>query len=165
MVSNHLSDMLSKLSLDIENEDRLTFYLSILRRKGKTSCFISKTAGFILDIDAKKWIYLELKKIENDFYWGCNSCQNLKTFRIMTTLEDLEREYCIHAQAATMLWNVKELTMKYSEDPGNVEVMSEDPYYAIVHAGDVPAVIHFPRQTKSPNCSEHPGSHKAKKSR
>ena len=46
----------------------------------------------------------------------------------MTTLEDLEREYCIHAQAATMLWNVKELTMKYFEDPGNVEVMSEDPY-------------------------------------
>ena len=83
----------------------------------------------------------------------------------MTTLEDLEREYCIHAQAATMLWNVKELTMKYFEDPGNVEVMSEDPYYAIVHAGDVPAVIYFPRQTKSPNCSEHPGSHKAKKSR
>ena len=82
----------------------------------------------------------------------------------MTTLEDLEWEYCIHAQAATMLWNVKELTMKYFEDPGNVEVMSEDPYYAIVHAGDVPAVIYFPRQTKSPNCSEHPGSHKAKKS-
>ena len=67
MVSNHLSDMLSKLSLDSENEDRLTFCLSILRRKGKTSCFISKTAVFILDIDAKKWIYLELKKIGNHF--------------------------------------------------------------------------------------------------
>ena len=165
MVSNHLSDMLSKLSLDSENEDRLTFYLSILRRKGKSSYFISKSAGFIFDIQSKKWIYLELKKIENNFYWGCNSCQNLKTFRIMTSFDNLEQEYCVHAQAATMLWNTAEMNKKYVEDPGNVEVVSEDPFYAVVHAGDVPAVIHFPRQTKSPNCSEHPGSHKAKKSR
>ena len=46
-----------------------------------------------------------------------------------------------------------------------IEVISEDPYLAVVHAGDIPAVIHSPRQTKSPNCSEHPGSLKAKKSR
>ena len=134
MVSNHLSDMLSKLSLDSENEDRLTFYLSILRRKGKSSYFISKSAGFIFDIQSKKWIYLELKKIETNFYWGCNSCQNLKTFRIMTSFDNLEQEYCLHAQAATMLWNTAEMNKKYVEDPGNVEVVSED-LYAVVHAG------------------------------
>ena len=28
-----------------------------------------------------------------------------------------------------------------------IEVIGEDPYLAVVHAGDIPAVINFPRQT------------------
>ena len=64
-----------------------------------------------------------------------------------------------------MLWKNKEEEQKYNEVVNLIEVISEDPYLAVVHAGDILAVINFPRQTKSPTCSKHPGSHKAKKSR
>ena len=70
MAKSSLSDMLSKLSLDSENEDRLTFYLSFLRRRGKMSFLFSKKACFIPDIETNKWIYLELRKIKNKFAWA-----------------------------------------------------------------------------------------------
>ena len=43
-----------------------------------------------------------------------------------------------------------------------MEKVNDDPYLAVAHAGEVPAIIHFPRQTKSSNRSEHPGAHKGK---
>ena len=64
-----------------------------------------------------------------------------------------------------MLIDQEEMDTKYDEKKESIEVMSEKPYYAIAHAGKVPAIIHFPRQTKSANCSVHPGSHKAGKTR
>ena len=62
-----------------------------------------------------------------------------------------------------MLINDGELLTKYNEKNENIEVVSEDPYYAIAHVGKVPSVIHFPLRTKAANCSQHPGSHKARK--
>ena len=165
MKGDNLSDILSKLTLDSENEDRLSFYLSILRRKGRTSHLISQKAAFIFDFDLKTWIYLELRCINKDFLWGCSKCQNIKTFRSVVTAENIMETYCIHAQAAFMLWDKDKLFEKYNSETNDVVVMNEDPYLAIAHVDDVPSVIHFPRQTKSPNCSEHPGAHKGKKTR
>ena len=64
-----------------------------------------------------------------------------------------------------MLIDEDDMESKYNEPKEVIEVLSEKPYYAVAHTGKHPAVIHFPRQTKAPNCSEHPGSHKAKKSK
>ena len=164
MTKSSLSDMLSKLSLDAENEDKLSFYLSFLRRKGKHSILFSKKACFVTDLDSGKWIYLELKKIADTLAWGCSFCENLKTFRNMQGFHDVLKHYCIHAQVASMMINEKDLEAKFNEPEEVIEVVSEEPYYAIAHV-DIPAVIHFPRQTKTANCSQHPGAHKQKKSR
>ena len=165
MNGNNLNDLLSKLSLDSENEDRLTFFLSLLRRKGKSSYIISKKAAFIYDTNVKKWTYLELRRINDIFVWGCKECQDIKTFRAIETGQHVIDSYCIHALAACMLWDTDELKTKYYEEKEDLEIVNDDPYLAVAHAGEVPAIIHFPRQTKSANCSEHPGAHKGKKTK
>ena len=109
MKGDNISDLLSKLSLDSETEDRLTHFLSLLRRKGKSSYILSKKAAFINDMNIKKWIYLELRKLNNLFVWGCDECQDMKTFRALETTQGMVESYCIHAQAACMLWNADEL--------------------------------------------------------
>ena len=76
MKGDNISDLLSKLSLDSETEDRLTYFLSLLR-------ILSKKAAFINDMNIKKWIYLELRKLNNLFVWGCDECQDMKTFRAL----------------------------------------------------------------------------------
>ena len=48
---------------------------------------------------------------------------------------------------------------KYEAPKVVIDVLSENPYLAVAHTGKHPAVIHFPRLTKAPNCSEHPGAH------
>ena len=164
MPKSSLSDMLSKLSLNAENEDKLAFYLSFLRRKGKNSILFSKKACFVKDIESNKWLYLELKRNSGGFAWGCSSCENLKTFRNMQALDEIVKGYCIHAQAACMMMNEMDLEKKFNEPEEVIEVISEDPYLAVAHV-DTPAVIHFPRQTKTANCSQHPGAHAQKKSR
>ena len=116
-------------------------------------------------MNMKKWIYLELRRMNGTFVWGCNECQDIKTFRAIEVGQDMIDSYCIHAQAACMLWDTDELITKYDEANEDLEVVNEDPYLAVAHVGDVPAVIHFPRQTKSANCSEHPGAHKGKKAK
>ena len=159
----NLNEQMSKLSLDSEKEDNLTFYLTSLRRRGKCSYLFSKTALFIPDLEGSCWIYLELRKIKDKFTWGCSVCEDLKTFRNLKENSQIIDEYCIHAQVAFMLINDGELLTKYNEKNENIEVVSEDPYYAIAHVGKVPSVIHFPLRTKAANCSQHPGSHKARK--
>ena len=129
MAKSSLSDMLSKLSLDSENEDRLTFYLSFLRRRGKMSFLFSKKACFIPDIETNKWIYLELRKIKNKFAWGCSNCENLKTFRNINESKDILDRYCIHAQVAFMLIEKDVLEEKYNDKTEElVEVMSGSHY-------------------------------------
>ena len=165
MATSKLNNLMSKLCLDSEKEDELSFYLASLRRKRKSSYLWSKTALFISNIDGTSWIYLEMRKIEEKFAWGCSSCNNLETFRNITEVNDVIENYCVHAQVAFMLIDEDDMESKYNEPKEVIEVLSEKPYYAVAHAGKHPAVIHFPRQTKAPNCSEHPGSHKAKKSK
>ena len=114
MANNSLSDMLSKLSLDSDSEDRLSFYLSLLRRKGKLSFLFSKKACFIPDIKTKKCLYLELKKIENTFVWGCSVCQDLKIFRLITNSKEIINNYCIHSQVAFMVIDEDELENKFN---------------------------------------------------
>ena len=114
-------------------------------------------------MNIKKGIYLELRKLNNLFVWGCDECQDMKTFRALETTQGMVESYCIHAQAACMLWNTDELKFEYDEKDEDLELVCEDPYLAVAHVGNVPAIIHFPRQTKSANCSEHPGAHKGKK--
>ena len=64
-----------------------------------------------------------------------------------------------------MLIDKDEMKMKFEEPKQDIEVMSEKPYFAIAHSGKHPAVIYFPRQSKAPNCSQHPGAHKARKNK
>ena len=136
----NLNEQMSKLSLDSEKEDNLTFYLTSLRRRGKCSYLFSKTALFIPDLEGSCWIYLELRKIKDKFTWGCSVCEDLKTFRNLKENSQIIDEYCIHAQVAFMLINDGELLTKYNEKNENIEVVSEDPYYAIAHVGKVPSV-------------------------
>ena len=89
----------------------------------------------------------------------------MRTFKNIKEHKEVFENYCVHAQVAFMLVNEDELESKYNEKIETIEVMSDKPYYAIAHAGKAPAIIHFPRQTKSANCTAHPGSHKAGKSR
>ena len=65
----------------------------------------------------------------------------------MPGFHDVLKHYCIYAQAASMMINEKDLKAKFNEPEEVIEVVSEEPYYAIAHV-DIPAVIHFPRQTK-----------------
>ena len=51
----NLNEQMSKLSLDSEKEDNLTFYLTSLRRRGKCSYLFSKTALFIPDLEGSCW--------------------------------------------------------------------------------------------------------------
>ena len=53
---------------------------------------------------------------------------------------------------------------KFSEKIDGIEVLTEKPYHAIAHVGKTPSVL-CPRQTKSANCSQYPGAHKAGKSK
>ena len=159
-----LSDLLSKLSLGSENEDHLTFYLTTLRRK-KVSYLFSKNALFIQDLNSNQWVYLQLRMIKDTYVWGCSACTDMNTFEKIKEPRIILENYCIHSQVAFMLLNKNELDKKYDEKKEDVEVLMEKPYYAIAHVGKAPAVIHFPRQTKSANCSQHPGAHKAGKSR
>ena len=64
-----------------------------------------------------------------------------------------------------MLINNDEIKRNFDAPKEDIEVMSEKPYFAIAHSGKHPAVIHFPRQSKAPNCSQHPGAHKARKNK
>ena len=148
-----LSDMLTKLSLDRDSEDHLSFYLSLLRRKGNLSFFFSQKACFLPDIETNKWLYLKLRKIGNTFLWGCSVCQDLKTFRLIDNAKEISDTYCIHAQALFIIVNGDDLEKKFNDKEREIEVLSEDPYYAVAHVGKMPAIIHFPRQTKSANCS------------
>ena len=68
MASQNLNELMSKLSLETEKQDELTFYLASLRRRRKTNYLFSKTALFILNLDGSSWIYLELKKLTNRMY-------------------------------------------------------------------------------------------------
>ena len=162
MAKTSLSDMLTKLSLDRDSEDHLSFYLSLLRRKGNLSFLFSQKACFLPDIETKKWLYLELRKIGNTFVWGCSVCQDLKTFRLIENAKEISDTYCIHAQALFIIVDGDDLENKFNDKEREIEVLSEDPYYAVAHVGKTPAVIHFPRQTKSANCSQHPGAHTKK---
>ena len=56
MANAELSDLLSKLSLDSEKEDHLTFYLTTLRRK-RVPYLFSKNALFIQEIKVGGYIY------------------------------------------------------------------------------------------------------------
>ena len=51
-----------------------------------------------------------------------------------------------------------DLENKFNDKERVFEVLSEEPYYAVAHVGKTPAVIHFPRQTNSANCIQHPGA-------
>ena len=83
----------------------------------------------------------------------------------MPGLGEMVKGYCIHAQVAFMMINETDLEKKFDEPEELIEIIiSEDPYLAVAHV-DVPAVIHFPRHTKTANCSQHPGAHAQKKSR
>ena len=73
-------------SIDSKSSQRIAFYLSFLRRKGKYSILFSKKACFVKDLESNKWIYLELKRNSDGFAWGCSSCKNLKRFRYMQGL-------------------------------------------------------------------------------
>ena len=123
MTKSSLSDMLSKLSLNTENEDKLSFYLSFLRRKGKNLILFSKKACFVKDIESNKWIYLELKRNSGEFAWGCSSCENLKTFRNMQALDEIVKGYFIHAQVACMMINEMDLEKKFDEPEEVFEVI------------------------------------------
>ena len=79
MAKAEMTDLLSKLSLDSEKEDHLTFYLTALRRK-RVSYLLSKNALFIQEITGNQWIYLQLRKIKNIFVWGCSVCEDMPTF-------------------------------------------------------------------------------------
>ena len=143
-----LSDLLSKLSLGSENEDHLTCYLTTLRRK-KVSYLFSKNALFIQDLNSNQWVYLQLRMIKDTYVWGCSACTDMNTFEKIKEPRIILENYCIHSQVAFMLLNKNELDKKYDEKKEDVEVLMEKPYYAIAHVGKAPAVIHFPRQTKS----------------
>ena len=54
---------------------------------GKSSYILSEKAAFINDMNIKRWIYLELLKLNNLFVWGCDECQDMKTFRALETTQ------------------------------------------------------------------------------
>ena len=115
MAKTSLSDMLTKLSLDRDSEDHLSFYLSLLRRKGNLSFLFSQKACFLPDIETKKWLYLELRKIGNTFVWGCSVCQDLKTFRLIENAKEISDTYCIHAQALFIIVDGDDLENKFND--------------------------------------------------
>ena len=137
MTKPSLSDMLSQLCLDGETEDRLAFYLSFLRRRGKNSVLFSKKACFITNLETSKWVYLELRKIEDKFVWGCSICENLKTFRNIIGNQDIFKKYCIHAQVASMMFDKEEIERKYNEHEEVIEVLSETCFRKIYDAGTI----------------------------
>ena len=140
MAKTNISDLLSKLSLDSEEEDHLTFYLAILCRK-KVPYLISKRALFIQEIKGNGWIYLELRKIKEKFVWGCSICENLKTFQSIKDGKTVFENYCIHSQVAFMLIDEEEMSSKYHQEKERIEVLTEKPYFAVAHTGKVPAII------------------------
>ena len=165
MAARDISDMLSRLSLDSEIEDQVAFYLTTLRRK-KVPYLLSKDALFMHDIDSSaNWIYLQLRMMKDNFVWGCSSCTDIYAFRKLKDFEDIEKDYCKHAHVAVLMIGEDEIKKEMKKGDVTVDIISKTPYYAIAHAGKSPAVIHFPRQTKSANCTMHPGAHKAGKSK
>ena len=82
---------------------------------GKELCFIFKKGCFITNLETSKWVYLELRKIEDKFVWGCSICENLKTFRNIIGNQDIFKKYCIHAQVASMMFDKEEMERKYNE--------------------------------------------------
>lgn len=164
MAGAQLSDLLSKLTLDSEKEDTLSHYLASIRRK-KIPLIFSKNAFFVQELKKSNWVYLMCRKIKDNLFWGCSQCQDLNTFMNIKNHENLVDTYCIHAQAAFMLIGDASTAPAYDTIEDTVEVISSKPYYAVAHVGNMPSIIHFPRQTKSANCSMHPGAHKAGKSK
>ena len=112
MAKAEMTDLLSKLSLDSEKEDHLTFYLTALRRK-RVSYLLSKNALFIQEITGNQWIYLQLRKIKNIFVWGCSVCEDMRTFKNIKEHKEVFENYCVHAQVAFMLVNKDEFENKY----------------------------------------------------
>ena len=173
MAKSSLSDMLSQLSLNNEEEDNLNFYLTTLRRKGRLQYFFSSTALFIPEMSKNGWIYLELGKVAGKFVWGCSICENLETFREIQGSNKPIKDSCIHAQVAFMMVSKDAFMMvskddiekKYEEENEVIEVLSENPYFAVAHVGKSPSLIFFPKLSKAPNCSAHPGAHKARKNK
>ena len=47
-----------------------------------------------------------------------------------------------------MMINETDLEKKFDDPEELIEIISEDPYLAVAHV-DIPAVIHFPRHTKT----------------
>ena len=126
MAKSSLSDMLSQLSLNIEEEDNLNFYLTTLRRKGRLQYFFSSTALFIPEMSKNGWIYLELGKVAGKFVWGCSICENLETFREIQGSNKPIKDSCIHAQVAFMMVSEDDNEKKYEEENEVIEVLSEN---------------------------------------
>ena len=147
MAARNISDMLSSLSLDSEIEDQVAFYLTTLRRK-KVPYLFSKDAHFIHDIDSSaKWIYLQLRMMKDNFIWGCSSCTDINAFRKLKDFKNIKKDYCKHSHVAVLMIGEDEITKEMKKGDVTVDIVSQMPYYAIVHAGKSLAVIHFPRQT------------------
>ena len=60
-------------------------------------------------------------------------------FRALETTRGMVKSYCIHAQAACMLWDFDELKSKYDEKDEDLELVCEDPYLVVANVGEVPA--------------------------
>ena len=64
-----------------------------------------------------------------------------------------------------MLVSKDDMANKLSEKKEEAEVMSEEPYLAVVHVGKCPALLHFLKLSKAVNCRAHPAAHKARKNK